>query len=86
MGCVERFATFLSFLLVIVTFPFSLIECFKVILFTSMVLFYKDILASYLFPVLMVYLICQFTYIRIVAIGLKKSASMNEAYNEQWAI
>ncbi|CAG9138476.1 Mechanosensory protein 2 [Plutella xylostella] len=31
VGCVERFATFLSFLLVIVTFPFSLIECFKVV-------------------------------------------------------
>ncbi|XP_048485276.1 band 7 protein AGAP004871 isoform X3 [Plutella xylostella] len=31
VGCVERFATFLSFLLVIITFPFSLIECFKVV-------------------------------------------------------
>ncbi|KPJ01529.1 Mechanosensory protein 2 [Papilio xuthus] len=31
VGCVERFATFLSFLLVIITFPFSLFECFKVV-------------------------------------------------------
>nr|XP_034824546.1 band 7 protein AGAP004871-like isoform X5 [Maniola hyperantus] len=30
-GCVEKFATFCSFLLVIVTFPFSLFECFKVV-------------------------------------------------------
>ncbi|XP_045764237.1 mechanosensory protein 2-like isoform X5 [Maniola jurtina] len=30
-GCVEKFATFFSFLLVIVTFPFSLFECFKVL-------------------------------------------------------
>lgn len=29
-SCVERFATLLSFLLVIITFPFSLFECFKV--------------------------------------------------------
>ncbi|KAH9645315.1 hypothetical protein HF086_000478 [Spodoptera exigua] len=31
VGCIERFATFLSFLLVIITFPFSLFECFKVV-------------------------------------------------------
>ncbi|XP_045515959.1 uncharacterized protein LOC123708960 isoform X2 [Pieris brassicae] len=30
-GCVERFATFMSLLLVIITFPFSLFECFKVV-------------------------------------------------------
>lgn len=29
-SCVERCATLLSFLLVIITFPFSLFECFKV--------------------------------------------------------
>ncbi|KAL0891992.1 hypothetical protein ABMA27_015219 [Loxostege sticticalis] len=31
VGCVERFATFMSFLLVVITFPFSLFECFKVV-------------------------------------------------------
>ncbi|XP_050342909.1 band 7 protein AGAP004871-like isoform X1 [Nymphalis io] len=31
VGCVEKFATFFSFLLVIITFPFSLFECFKVV-------------------------------------------------------
>lgn len=31
VGCVEKFATFFSYLLVIITFPFSLLECFKVI-------------------------------------------------------
>ncbi|KAG6461549.1 band 7 protein AGAP004871-like isoform X4 [Manduca sexta] len=31
VGCIERFATLLSFLLVIITFPFSLFECFKVV-------------------------------------------------------
>ncbi|XP_063621371.1 stomatin-4-like isoform X5 [Cydia splendana] len=31
VGCVERFATFMSLLLVIITFPFSLFECFKVV-------------------------------------------------------
>ncbi|XP_072940925.1 band 7 protein AGAP004871-like isoform X1 [Epargyreus clarus] len=31
VGCVERFATLMSFLLVIITFPFSLFECFKVV-------------------------------------------------------
>ncbi|CAH2241479.1 jg10648 [Pararge aegeria aegeria] len=30
-GCVEKCATFFSYLLIIVTFPFSLFECFKVV-------------------------------------------------------
>ncbi|XP_073951600.1 band 7 protein AGAP004871-like isoform X3 [Choristoneura fumiferana] len=31
VGCVERCVTFMSLLLVIITFPFSLFECFKVV-------------------------------------------------------
>ncbi|GBP84957.1 Band 7 protein AGAP004871 [Eumeta japonica] len=31
VGCVERFATIFSMMLVIITFPFSLFECFKVV-------------------------------------------------------
>lgn len=43
VGCVERFATFLSFLLVIITFPFSLFECFKVIYIIMQFLFYLQV-------------------------------------------